>query len=197
MKEIKVKLTFTEPILGSTAADKDIARNYIASKAPDAPKIEEEVEALGVDAVEEKSMTIFPRLEDGTPFLWDYHVRGFFKSACQALNMAEPGKKLAAFKKKIDLLVFVNERKIPYILPDGGEVGNLQRPLRAQTAQGERVALANSEMIPAGTTCEFSITVLQDDLLSRVRDWLSFGRFNGLGQWRNGSYGRFEWEEVS
>nr|DAT50795.1 MAG TPA: hypothetical protein [Caudoviricetes sp.] len=37
-----------------------------------------------------------------------------------------------------------------------------QRPLRAQTAQGERVSLANSEEIPAGSTCEFEITCMDD-----------------------------------
>lgn len=196
MKEFRVKLTFTEPILGSTAGDPEITRNYIASKAEDALKIEEEVAALGVDAVEEKGMTIFPKLEDGTPFLWDYQVRGFFKSAAQAINMAEPKDKLTAYKKKIDLLVFVDERKIPYVLPEGGKIGNLQRPLRGQTAQGERIALANSEIIPAGTTVTFTIRVLEDGLMRRVKDWLDYGRYNGIGQWRNASYGRFKWEAV-
>ena len=194
MKNLKVKLTFTEPILGSTPGDPEIARTYIASKAENAAKIEDEVASIGVDGVEEKTMTVFPRLEDGTPFLWDYQVRGFFKSACNALNLANPKDKLTSYKKKIDLLVFVDERKIPYILPEGGVIGSLQRPLRAQTMQGERVALANSEMIPAGTEVTFGITVLDDNLAKKVKDWLDYGRFNGFGQWRNGSYGRFTWE---
>ena len=196
MKTLKVKITLTEPVLGSAPNSEEVFSDYIASQAPDAPSREEEIEALGVDAVDEKGTTVFPRMEDGTPFLWDYQVRGFFKSACDALNMAEPSKKLTAYKKKIDKLVFVDERKIPYIVPAGEEIGYLQRPLRAQTAQGERVALAKSEMIPVGTTAEFSVTVLQDDLLNRVKDWLDYGRLNGLGQWRNGSYGRFTWEAV-
>lgn len=197
MKNIRVKITLTEPVLGSSPSNKEIFTDFIASQAPDAPTREEEIEAIGVEAVDEKGTTIFPRTEDGVPFLWDYQVRGFFKSACDALNMAEPSKKLTAYKKKIDKLVFVKERKIPYIMPEGTEIEYLQRPLRGQTAQGERVALAKSEMLPAGTTAEFEIFVLQDDLLSRVRDWLDYGQLNGLGQWRNGSYGRFTWEEVT
>ena len=102
MSTMKVRLTFTEPVLGSTAGDPEITRSYIASKAEDAKKIEEEVAAIGVDGVEEKTMTIFPKLEDGTPFLWDYQVKGFFKSACQALNMADAAHKLTAYKKKIE-----------------------------------------------------------------------------------------------
>ena len=196
MKEMKVRITFTEPVLGSQSGDPEITRNYIASKAEDAPKIEEEVAAIGVEGVEEKTMTVFPK-QDGKPFLWDYQVRGFFKSACQALNMADAKNKLPAFKKKIDTLVFIKERRIPYTLPEGGTIGTLQRPLRGMTAQGERICLANSETIPAGTTAEFAVQCLEESLMKRVRDWLDYGRFNGIGQWRNASYGRFTWEEIS
>lgn len=30
-----------------------------------------------------------------------------------------------------------------------------------------------------------------------VREWLDFGKFNGIGQWRNAGKGRFKWEEVA
>ena len=196
MKELKVKITLLEPVLGSSPNNTEIFSDYIASQAPDALSREEEIEALGVEAVDEKGTTVFPKLEDGTPFLWDYQIRGFFKSACDALNMANPSKKLPAYKKKIDKLVFINERKVLYTIPQDKEIGYLQRPLRAQTAQGERVALSKSEMLPEGTTAEFTVKVLQDDLLNRVKEWLDYGALNGLGQWRNGSYGRFTWEEL-
>ena len=196
MKELKVKITLLEPVLGSSPNNTEIFSDYIASQAPDALSREEEIEALGVEAVDEKGTTVFPKMEDGTPFLWDYQIRGFFKSACDALNMANPSKKLPAYKKKIDKLVFINERKVLYTIPQDKEIGYLQRPLRAQTAQGERVALAKSEMLPEGTTAEFTVKVLQDDLLNRVKEWLDYGALNGLGQWRNGSYGRFTWEEL-
>lgn len=86
MKKIKVKLTFTEEILGTANATTTIHDEYIASKAPDAKSREEEIAALGVAEVVEKSMTVFPTLEDGTPFLWDYQVKGFFKDACGVLK---------------------------------------------------------------------------------------------------------------
>ena len=202
LKQMRVRLTFTEKVLGSQSGDPEITRTYIASKSEDAMKIEEEVAALGVDGVEEKTMTIFPKMEDGTPHLWDYQIRGFFKSACGALNLAEPKTKLPAYKSKIDKLVFVDERVIPLVMPEGGKIEQLQRPLRAQTAQGERIALANSETVPAGTTIEFGITVLEPEkvkpgdksLIYRVADWLDYGRFSGIGQWRNASFGRFVWD---
>ena len=36
MKELKVKLTFTEPILGTSPANPEIYREFIGSKSPDA-----------------------------------------------------------------------------------------------------------------------------------------------------------------
>ena len=196
-KTMKVRITFLEEILGTANADKDIHSEFIASKAPDAPSREEEVASLGIDEVEKKEMTVFPRLEDGTPFLWDYQIRGFFKSAAQAMSYVGGTHKLAAYKKKIDLLVHIQERKIPLIIPDGLGIGNCQRPLRAQTMQGDRVALANSETCPAGTTAEFTIECLQDDLMKYVIEWLDYGKYNGLGQWRNSRKGSFEWTDIS
>lgn len=197
MKETKVKLTFTEPVLGSASANPDIHREFIASKAPDAAGREEEVEALGVDGVEKKEMTVFPRTQDGKPCFWDYQIRGFFKAACKAckdMTDCKHSPKLKAYKKLIDTLVMVKERKIPITFE--GEMSSLQRPLRGQTAQGERIALANSEMIPEGAKVEFTIQCLKDDLEPAVREWLDYGRYSGIGQWRNASYGRFIWEEA-
>lgn len=194
MKKMVVELTFVEPILGSTPGSQEALRKYIAEKAENPAKTEEEVDSI--EDQEDPTLTIFPRMDDGTPFLWDYQVKGFFKSACQALNMIDAAGKLTAFKRKIDQLVFVDERRIPYKMPEGAEIGLLTRPLRAQTAKGERIALANSEMLPEGTTVRFTITVLEDSLMKRVRDWLDYGAYNGLGQWRNAKYGSFTWKEV-
>lgn len=196
--------------------NEDIYRDFIGSKAPDAESREEEVEALGADAVVEKGMTVFPRLPDGTPFLWDYQLKGAFKDTCGGLRRV-PGTKSAkvkAFKKEIDKLIFPQPRKIPFIC--NGEITECQRPLRAQTMQGERVGLAISEQIPAGSTMEFSVIVLGGDAaaddtdgeakrkkkgsdgsrLDLVREWLDYGIFSGIGQWRNSGKGRFVWEEL-
>ena len=152
MKEVKVRLTLTEEMLGTATANEQIYTDYIGSNAPDAPSLAEEVEALGADAVEEKAMTVFPKDSDGCPIMWDYQVKGFFKDTCGALKRVSGtrSEKLKAFKKEIDGLIFPEPRKIRINV--NGEIGNCQRPLRAQTAQGERIALANSETVPAGST---------------------------------------------
>lgn len=195
MTSMKVRLTFTEELLGTASADPALHETFIASKAPDAPSMAEEVEAIGVEEVVEKSKTIFPKDEAGNPFIWDYQIKGFFKNAAGAFGYIKE-KKLTAYKKKIDNLIFVDERVINLQMPEGSTIGNCQRPLRAQTAQGERVALANSETVPKGTVIEFTVTCLEKSLMKHVRDWLDYGRLNGIGQWHNSGKGRFVWEEV-
>lgn len=196
MKEIKVKLTFLEEVLGTASADKEIHDKFIAANAPDAPSRKEEIEALGVEEVIEKSMTVFPRNAEGKPIFWDYQIKGFFKDACGMLRKVpnSASSKIKAYKKEIDGLIFVKEREIPIIFD--GEIGSCQRPLRAQTAQGERVALANSETVPAGSTIEFTIQLMCDTHEKAVREWLDYGVFRGIGQWRNSGKGKFEWSEL-
>lgn len=196
MKEIKVKLTFTETVLGTCPGDPDIYRTFVASNSPDAATMEDEVAAIGVDGVVEKGKTVFPKLDDGTPFFYDYQIKGFFKDTCGGLRKVKETKSssIKAFKKEIDKLIFVEPRTIPILFD--GEMGECCRPLRAQTMQGERVSLALSEQIPAGATCEFTIVLLSDDHEKAVREWLDYGRFSGIGQWRNSGKGRFRWEEI-
>lgn len=196
MKTMRVKITFIEELLGSASANPEIHKEFIASKAPDAQSMKEEVAAIGVEEFVEKSMTVFPRNAEGQPVILDYQIRGFFKAACGFLRKVKDSKSsnLKAFKKEIDGLVFVKPRMIP--IEFDGEIGSCQRPLRAETAQGARVALANSESIPAGATAEFEIIMLNDSDEKLVREWLDFGQWNGLGQWRNAGKGSFTWEEI-
>lgn len=200
MKELKVRLTFTEDVLGTANADKNVHSEFIASKAPDAPSREEEVEALGAEEVERKEMTVFPRMENGSPMFWDYQIKGFFKDTCSALSRckgedySKESCGMKAYKKIIDGCIFPQPRKIEIHM--NGEMGNCQRPLRAQTAQGERIALANSEAVPAGSWIEFKVVCLSDAYEKAVREWLNYGQFKGIGQWRNSGMGRFTWEEI-
>lgn len=204
MKTIKVKCTFIDAILGTSPNNEEIYREFIGSKAPDAASVEDEIAAIGADEYAEKGMTVFPRDENGRPILWAYQVKGFFKDACQMLGRVggkdESGKKrkvnesskLTAYKKIIDGLIFVGPDQIP--IEFDGEIGICQRPLRAQTMQGERVALAMSEQVPAGATIEFEISCLSDDLVPAVIEWLDYGKLRGIGQWRNSGKGRFTYE---
>lgn len=196
MKTMKVRLTLTEEALGMMPTSKEVHEEFIASKAPDAPSIEEEVEAIGVEEVVEKQKTVFPRLDDGTLFFWDYQLRGMVKDAIGMLRKVTNTacSKVTSYKKAVDGLIFVKERKIPIHL--GGDIGDCQRPLRASGPQGDRVALANSETVPAGSWIEFTFEILQDSLEKAVRECLDYGIRRGLAQWRNSGKGRYVWEEL-
>ena len=195
MKTIHVEITLIEEMLGTSNNNPEIHKEFIASKGPNAETMEEEVAAIGADGVLEKGKTVFPK-EDGKPFLWDYQIKGFFKDACGMLRKVANTRssKIKAYLKTIDGLVFPSPRKI--FVNVNGEIGECQRPLRAQTMQGERVALATSESIPAGSTLDFYVTCLNDDDSNLVAEWLDYGMLRGLGQWRNSGKGRFMWKEL-
>lgn len=208
MEKMKVEITLIEDMLGTLPGDSEIFKNFVAKKAektqPDfmkSEKLEEELATLKpMDAEEayEKGCTIFAKLEDGTPFIYDYLIKGFFKNACKALreDKKSASSKLSAYKTKIDNLVFVGPRKILFEMEENAKISICERPLRASTPQGERVALAASESVPAGTKMTFEITTLNEDMMKLVPDWLDYGQFNGLGQWHNSGKGRFTWKLV-
>lgn len=199
-KKHTTTIRLTQEALGTCPGDDEVYASFIASKAPDAATTEEEVAAFGVDEVTQKGMTVFQADEEGHPYLYNYMIRGFYKSAaaaCKKITGTKTNKdNLKAHKKAVDNWIPVFPRKLFFTHEDGtlvekAELGNCQRPLRAQTAQGERVSLASSVTVPAGTYLTFETWVLDESLDKYIREWLSFGRINGLCQWRNSGKGSF------
>lgn len=194
---MKVRIEFLDQVLGTTSGNPGIYTEFIAAKNPDGVA-QDELDALPTDEKIEKTTTIFPKDKDGNPFLWNYQIKGFFKSAAGAMNRINTTKdegKLQAHKKIVDTLIFVFPRQIPLIM-NGGKIGFCERPLRGQTAQGERIALARSECLEAGTQAEFTVLILDPKIEDNVHEWLDYGQLNGLLQWRNSGKGSFSWEEV-
>lgn len=194
MITLKVKMIFDEEVLGTASANPDIHRDYIASNAPDAMKLKEEVEAIGEEEVFEKGMTVFSKDENGNPLVWDYQIKGYFKDSIKQLRNIPKSKCSAIknYKQKVDGLVFPAPRKI--MIEQGGDMGICQRPLRASTAQGERVALASSETVPVGSSITFDVKLLDPSLEKPILEALDYGRLHGFGQWRNSGKGRFHYE---
>lgn len=218
---LSVTLTLTEPMLGTTPGNKELAAEYVASKHPSNEIQEDEQEAIDQIVEEEmvKSSTVFPRDAQGRPFFWDYQLKGFFKDACSMLRRVKDVKekdktvfkgslssKLTSHKKVIDGLVFVYPRRILLKRPDYDhrhprkvlpDLAFEERPIRVQTPQGERVAIARSEFVPEGTELGFEIEIMHPDYKKFVIEWLDYGRKRGLGQWRNSGKGRFTYTIVS
>ena len=202
----KVKIEFTTPVLGTVPKDKAVYEEFILD-----PTLSDEEKAEELETVPEsdvKGHTGF-HTENGIPHLRAYMVKGFMKSACGYLWRI-PG--MASYKKqaykKIISGVEVAPRLIPLQLP--GALGSkevealrvLPRPLRAQTAQGERICIAVSDVAEAGTKLEFDLIILGNPKdrghpihEGLLYEWFDFGATQGFGQWRNsGDYGTFTYE---
>lgn len=191
------RLTLVEECLATCPANQEIFSDFVAANAPDAATREEEIAEMGKEKYEEKQMTVFPR-ENGRPFIWDYQIKGFFKRACGALNKIEgyESAKIRAFKKIISDQIFVRPRKI-FFNPENIEIGICQRPLRGQTAQGERIALAKSETIPAGSWIDIEVVCLNGAHEILIPEWFNYGQYGALLQWRNSGKGAIKWGMIS
>jgi len=188
---MKVKITLIEPMLGTLAGQKEIAKKFILSKNPEGLAGDEEKVLENADEELANCSTFFPSDENGK-FLWDYQIKGFFKDSMLALitcgqwtagEMKKVGLTKYTYKRTIDQHLFIKPRKI--YLAINGEPYYVERPLRAETMRGERVALARSEAVPAGTKFEFDIVLMNSDLMSYIKECLDYGQYRGIGQWRN------------
>jgi hypothetical protein len=198
---MKIEITLLEPMLGTLSGNPEIAKEFIQSKHPNGMQLDE-LHAETPEAEITKTSTVFPR-ENGKVFIWDYQIRGFFKEAFGAiidseeftqeqLKMVQLTKYL--HKRTVDNQIFVNPRKI--FAEFTGETTWCERPLRCMTMQGERISVARSEELPAGTKFHCEIIIRKDSLADYITEALDYGQFKGLGQWRNSGRGRFEWKQI-
>ena len=190
----KIKIEFITEILGSQPAD-DVASRFIAKRNGMEEIPQDELDAMIEDdgSGQDGMVTRFHKDKFGHPLLFDYQIKGFMKNAAQVLNGKDGLPK--ALKSKVNNLVFISPRSMQIKLPNGSEMSYCERSLRAETMRGPRVALAKSEMLPEKCVVEFGLTVLPGEISQHVlEELLDYGYYQGLGQWRNGGYGRFRYE---
>lgn len=184
-KHVKVKLT--EDLLGTIPMNREVYSAYIESLKP---KDNAEDESENVTEREESGWTTFLRDKERGLYVYDYYVKGFFKNAA---NVLKSDLKIKNLRSKVSDLLFVTPRKIYLNCKEPDFI--LERPLRAQTAQGPRITLAKSDAIKAGKIIEFDVILLtakgelKPDIIEKL---LEYGKLQGFGQFRNGGYGRSE-----
>jgi hypothetical protein len=186
--EYAVEIELIEALLGTVPKNPKVYAEYIASKAPSPDLAEEEVSLENQrETIEKSGWTGFHEDSEGL-FLYNYQVLGFLKEAGQTLKEQLGIKNL---RSKIDNFVYVNPRRIRLAKEPSGV---LERPIRCMTMQGPRVALTRSDYVPEGTRLAFSLVLLDNKEIKveTLTELLRFGQLKGLGQFRNGSYGRFE-----
>jgi len=203
-RRFRVRIRLLEPLLGTVPKDPQVYQRFIASKAPEPELGAEELRTVGTEdeenenAVDERGWTGFHKNEQGL-CIYNYMIKGFLKSACEVCMSAGALDRIPAYKKWIDLLVFIDPRQIPLgkTEPDGC----LERPLRTMTPKGPRVSVCRSDYVDAGTELEFVVRIIKNkakiDQVA-IEQMLDYGQYVGLGQWRgSGGYGRFEIVEVA
>ena len=152
------------------------------------------------------------------PCVYDYQLRGMLKENFSFMGRSSKGEGgnnnlkyviLSAFKKSVDGQIFIKERHICPTIPeyyydddgitrintftDDGKLQTMQRSLRTSGPTGERVAIASSEMIPAGSTFKFTIELTDKRLWEPVVSALNYGYYHGFSGWRNSGLGIFRW----
>jgi hypothetical protein len=207
--QLAVKITFTEPTLGTSSNNPEIVEDFQTSKAPTLEAAREELDSIDVQEQIEKAKTVFARDDQRRVHCWDYQWKGFFKERILAQIELGDITHLSpwTFRHAVDQFVHISPRRI--LFRDAGgqfytsELETLQRPIRVTTMKGDRVALAASEMLPLGTTCEFTVTLIQGSRAGKsktkeagftaeqIKACLDFGKLVGFSQWRTGGYGRF------
>lgn len=219
---MRVRAEFVTPFLATASGNPELQEEFIVSKVGDFKgeqttdekqvKMAEEIAAVPVEEQITKGSTVFQRNDQGL-HVWDYTWRGFFKECVSHFIELGEVKKLNPwnYKKACDGALYVNPRRI-FLYDAKGKVikephGTLQRPLRATTLRGDRVALARSEFVNEGSYCEFEVVLFisqsQKDYaawreltMDLVKQCLDMGNYKGSGQWRSGGYGRFTWKEL-
>ena len=187
-----LRLTFEDEILATCGTNEYFVT--AVAKPDEAEAINKANDEYEDIPEEDRPMTVFPRTEDGEPFIYDYLIKGFIKNAAKAFNAIGGDKKVSSYKSKIDGGLFIEPRQLVLNLPEGKELGLCARPLRASTMQGERVTIAKSESAPVGTSIEIWIKVMNPDIKKKLFEYLDYGYYNGLGQWHNSGKGRFSYE---
>lgn len=164
-------------------------------------------EKAAIEEVTAKGITIFRRNDDDCPILLDYQIKGFFKTAFRSfvdfreeitINKRKGGGvKIGSttYKRVVDTGIFVSPRQIPLVIPEGGNIAIVERPLRIDSFP-ERTAIATSETVPVGTRFEFTVTAQCPELYPHIKEALNYGECHGMGAWRGGGHGRFTWQEM-
>lgn len=156
----------------------------------------------------EKPQTSFFRDDQG-PFLFNYQVMGHLK---EMGNVTKGAMGIVNLKQKVENYCYVFPRRIHFQDPVLAEIS---RPLRAETMQGPRVAIATSDAIREGSRITLTIGILDNRVSKKidgkktevveitpevVREFLAMGQIRGMGQWRTGGWGTYrvlEWEPVT
>jgi len=205
--EVELLLDKLENLMGLEFTDKE-RKDAIAGKLDSLKETFKELKIKGVTV-------FFWDKEADRPAIGDHMIYGFLKASSEAIGRTRQAKakknkttipkgtvltSISYTQGLINQHVQCEEQFIPFDKDikknEDGQAYYLQRSLRAMTAQGPRVTLAKSEVVPSGAKIEFTLKVMKDSPIDEevLHNLFSYGSMKGLGQWRNAGYGQFSYE---
>ena len=194
------RITGLTPLLGVTPTTETLLTEFVMSKA----KLTEEQQEAEIEAMPQSDipgLTGFSRNKKDELCISHHHIKGFFKEALKALRATD---KVAAYKTKVDLLIFAEPTLIP-LMRDGKPIMEedriFERPIRIERMTGTQTALCASEAVDDPWYFDVEITLLPDTgsaplTWAIAEEALGYGAYHGLGQWRSGGYGRFTFKRI-
>ncbi len=212
-KTYKVRITLDTPMLGAVPLNEEVFSDFHLDKSIKAAEkfdakhggngntvtiAEVEAEFHAPDPEGLKQRSGFYRDDAGRPLLSNHVIKGFLKEAARARSkQGGITKTTPAYIQLINLHLFTKPRMILINTVHADKVSAFcERPLRADTALGPRVALKASEQNGAGATLDFELTTLLPNIVTEelLHEWFSYGQYHGLGEWRNNeNFGQFSY----
>jgi hypothetical protein len=201
---INVTLKTTTELLGTIPKNPEIYKQYIETKRPDGGS-----DDVTIEQREDAGWTGFHSDEKGI-FLFEYMFKGFLKHWG---NVLKDKLDVTALRSKIDDIVFISPRKVYPLREDGLIIrepdGVNERSIRVMTPMGPRVSLIRSDYLAPGAILNIQVEIIDvgDKAVKPgapvkpgkvritpelIRTLFENGKYAGLGQFRNGGYGRFE-----
>jgi hypothetical protein len=162
----------------------------------------EKIEAGVVDGIENRGLTVFPRDSQAGKYIviYNYQLLG-----CLKATMKDFFPRVRGGRNMVTRYMKITPREILLRDWDTNEpidtVDILERPLQAWTPAGHIVSIVRSERAEPSVRIEFELEVWGAGELNPfeadfVKELLRIaGEMEGVLQWRNGGYGRFELAE--
>lgn len=155
--------------------------------------------------------TVFIRGEDGNPAISTHMVLGCMKSIISTLvNSQKPDeKKTGIFKSKVQMSesLSMDCKFVETVVPASEDIERdpvtkerklCVRPIRFNRLGVQTVALAASEVLPAGTIFSMTMRIRKGsplDSMEILDTIFSYGKSLGLGSWRgSNNYGQFDYQ---
>lgn len=200
---MRIRVEMLDEMLGTNPGNDEMFEEWVKGKRGEGVEMDGGEDVLGsVEEGMEKMTTVFRRDEGGVLCIPGYMLKGNLKANGDTIRARKKGGKgersgWESWRSKVDNNVHVRP-KVIRLMRDGEELreadGVRVRPLRAKTAQGERVSLARSEYVRAGTYFECEVVIRGMVSEKQVLECLEEGEWYGLGQWRNAGNGTYKFE---